>query len=191
MNRRTALKALASVPLVFAAPAVAAKEALRAHKALHIWRTETDFTIAESAEHASVLAIEMMVNNEGLWKSEWRSEGDGTEPGDWEMWPDDKLFPLTEEVDEEADPDATFLAKHLTSPSINEAYLYPGEKVPTQLGKPRPDARVVWHVTEPKGGPYLPKEQWRRSRIWHRTTQKLPVEWIAEHPVGFLASTEA
>src|SRR5580693_7057937 len=120
MDRRTALKALAVVPLVLRSPPAAAKGQLEYLGSftqgdfqlvtfdyvkeggypfqLHIWHAESDFMIAYSAEHATELQREL-IGGKGAWKDEWRNEGDGTAVEDWEKWPDDKPFPLTEELE--------------------------------------------------------------------------------------------
>lgn len=218
IKRRHLVQLLAVAPVAAALPAATAippgelytasysPEALAAMKlpepTLHIWRSETDFVIAASAEEAAHICCQHngweMSTDPSFW-----SETDGAKAEHWEQWPEDKVFPLTEEVDE-AEAKAAyekaqeamrdFIAsenranmlwtprmKQDDFPALRDAWVFDDE--PQVEPERRP--RVTWHIQR-RNSKENPEA---KNLIWGKTTRMLPAEWVKQGR-GYLGSTE-
>lgn len=167
-----------------------------------VWRAPEvgEFVIAFSAEDAA-LRYRKHIDWQGTMPQDL-----GLRPEEWEQWPADKVFPLTEEVDEAEAEAAHEAAKYVLRDYVasceraarlwsahpgkyedypgwkDQAWLFDDEKWPE--GRPRP--QVIWHIQR-RNSKENPEA---KNLIWGRTTRMLPAEWVAKNGPGYLGSTE-
>ncbi len=202
-------------------------------KELHIWSDDTDFVIAEDAEHAVQLwKRETGYDRSPITAMPVEDDHPALDPKNWEMWPEDKLFHFTEELDGDESrishyPDRKVYEwfkfdqvrrrpnvfktpeEYARTAPWRRVYSYQDVLVPggliqrfTVYGEPADDVAFIRHrdnggwdaardaaIRAAKKG-YRTVYEVTGVRVNHRTTAKLPHEWVAEHPAGFFASTE-
>lgn len=210
LNRRDLCQLVPATLAVLVAPSLA--EAVPAEgldlSKYGIWHTESDYFIASSAEEA----CSMLRKHQGLRPGD---EVEGTQPSDWERWPEDRKFPLSEEVE----GPLMFLANHTRKPDEYYDFL-PSRSTKTELpASQREIDELIKHFK--KGSVSLddilltlnldPSEtreaierdiQGARKRaariVWLvdegdvilKMTKDFPAFWVKDKGPGYLASTD-